>query len=99
MALKKKQLTLFQLFSMKMKYEIFIKNFEKARLILIEERYDVNLILVNDGSTDKSLETAKKLSKNKKYIKLISLSKNFGQQIAIFTGLENIKLTYMEQLI
>lgn len=69
----------------------FIKNFEKARQLIIKEKYIVNLILVNDGSTDKSLQTAKKLAKNKKYIKIISLSKNFGQQIAIFTALENYK--------
>ena len=69
----------------------FIKNFEITRFLLVKEGYIVNLILVNDGSTDNSVQTAIKLSKNKKYIKLISLSKNFGQQIAIFTALEKYK--------
>ncbi len=88
MALRKKTINIISaFFNENENINFFIKNFEKARSLLTKEGYNVNLILVNDGSTDKSFLTAKKLSKNKKFIKLVSLSKNFGQQIAIFTGL------------
>ena len=36
--------------------EKFIKNFEITRSQLVKKGYSVNLILVNDGSTDKSIK-------------------------------------------
>ena len=66
----------------------FVNSFDKARTLLIKKGYKINLVLVNDGSTDKSIYTIKKIIKKKKYIELISLTKNYGQQIAIFTGLQ-----------
>tara|TARA_B110000238_G_scaffold185921_1_gene214589 strand:+ start:1791 stop:2726 length:936 start_codon:yes stop_codon:yes gene_type:complete len=66
----------------------FVNSFDKARTLLIKKGYKVNLVLVNDGSTDNSIYTIKKLIKKKKYIELISLTKNYGQQIAIFTGFQ-----------
>ena len=68
----------------------FINSFDKARTLLLREGYKVNLILVNDGSTDNSIYTIKKIIKKKKYIELISLTKNYGQQIAIFTGFQKV---------
>lgn len=66
----------------------FISTFDKARALLLKEGYVVNLVLVNDGSTDNSLNIAKKIRNKKKYIKIVSLTKNYGQQISIFTALE-----------
>ena len=52
---------------------------------------DYEVIFVDDGSTDQSLE--KILSWQKKYnrIKILSLSKNFGHQAAYTAGLEHSK--------
>ena len=44
--------------------------------------------MVNDGSTDNSISIVKKLKNKRKYIKIISLTKNYGQQIAIFTAIK-----------
>tara|TARA_B100000795_G_scaffold263028_1_gene241617 strand:- start:1975 stop:2913 length:939 start_codon:yes stop_codon:yes gene_type:complete len=66
----------------------FISTFDKTRTLLLKRGYNVSLVLVNDGSTDNSILTVKKILKKKKYIKLISLTKNYGQQIAIFTGFQ-----------
>ena len=68
--------------------EKFIKNFEITRSKLLKMGYSVNLILANDGSTDKSIKIVKKKILSKKFIKLISLNKNYGQQIAIYVGLK-----------
>lgn len=46
-------------------------------------------IFINDGSSDKTLDTLKKLSKTDKRIKYISFSRNFGKEAAIYSGLEN----------
>lgn len=57
----------------------------------LADKYDYEYILVDDGSTDctwnKILEEAKK---NKK-IKGISLSRNFGQQLALTAGIDRVK--------
>ena len=45
----------------------FISTFDKARVLLLKEGYVVNLVLVNDGSTDNSLNTAKRIRKKKIY--------------------------------
>ncbi len=48
-----------------------------------------NLIFVDDGSVDKSLEEITKLYKeDKKHVKVISFSRNFGKDAAIFAGME-----------
>tara|TARA_B100001964_G_scaffold240228_1_gene309522 strand:+ start:822 stop:1751 length:930 start_codon:yes stop_codon:yes gene_type:complete len=46
------------------------------------------IIYVNDGSNDDSLEILKKLSFKNNSIKIISLSRNFGQQTAYKAGIE-----------
>ena len=50
---------------------------------------DFEVILVNDGSKDKTLEIAKELSKKDKMIKYISFSRNFGKEAAMLAGFEN----------
>lgn len=46
------------------------------------------VIFVDDGSTDKTLEYVKYISKKDKYIKFLSFSRNFGQESAILAGLK-----------
>lgn len=53
--------------------------------------YHYELIFVNDGSTDKSLDLLKQAADNNPNIKIISLSKNFGHQIAITAGIHHSK--------
>lgn len=49
--------------------------------------WDLELILVDDGSRDNSYAKIEELSKVYGYIKGVKLSKNFGHQIAVKTGL------------
>ena len=49
--------------------------------------YDYEIVLVNDGSKDKSYEVMKSLSERDSHIKIISLSRNFGSHSAILCGL------------
>ncbi|MBR5939291.1 glycosyltransferase family 2 protein, partial [Candidatus Saccharibacteria bacterium] len=48
---------------------------------------DYELIMVDDGSGDKSYEIMKKLCENDKKIKLIKLARNFGSHVALLAGL------------
>lgn len=49
--------------------------------------WDLELILVDDGSRDNSYARIEELCKTYPYIKGVKLSKNFGHQIAVKTGL------------
>lgn len=53
------------------------------------------IILINDGSKDKSYDACRKLTDKDKFIKLVDLSKNFGQHNAILAGLKNCKGDYI----
>lgn len=52
---------------------------------LVGDEYEI--ILVNDGSPDNSLDIAKKIADKDHHICLIDLSKNFGHHKAMMTGL------------
>lgn len=49
--------------------------------------WDLELVLVDDGSKDQSFKKIEDLSQKYTYIKGIKLSRNFGHQIAVKTGL------------
>ncbi len=52
------------------------------------DKYDYEVIFVNDGSQDKTLEILEKIAKEDKRIKVISFSRNFGHQAAVTAGLK-----------
>lgn len=52
------------------------------------ENVEFEFIFVNDGSTDNTLDSIKKLLETDTRIKYISFSRNFGKESAIFAGLE-----------
>ena len=61
-----------------------LKN-EKKNLDKIE-KIDYEIICVNDGSTDMTLDVLKEYSKKYKYINYVSLSRNFGKESAMYAG-------------
>ena len=64
-------------------------------LVKTLENIKYNLIFVDDGSIDKSLEEVTKVYKeDKKHVKVISFSRNFGKDAAIFAGMEASKAKY-----
>ena len=65
---------------------LFYKEINKV----IKKMKDVSfeLIFIDDGSSDKSLDIIKELSKSDKDIRYISFSRNFGKEAAIYAGLE-----------
>ncbi len=56
---------------------------------------DYEIIFVNDGSPDNSLEIAIELYKQDSHVKIIDLSRNFGHHKAMMTGLAHAKGTYV----
>jgi dolichol-phosphate mannosyltransferase len=57
--------------------------------------WDLELVLVEDGSGDNSFEVIKTLASAYPFIKGIKLSRNFGHQAAVRTGLEFVTGDYV----
>lgn len=57
----------------------------------LSPKYDYEYFLVDDGSSDGTWERILEKAKGNKKIKGISLSRNFGQQLAITAGLDLVK--------
>jgi len=53
------------------------------------------LLFVNDGSKDNTLNLLKDLAKKDPQVKYISFSRNFGKESAIYAGLENASGNYV----
>ena len=54
------------------------------------ENYDYEIIFIDDGSKDKTLELLEEIAKKDKKIKIISFSRNFGHQATVTAGLKEV---------
>ena len=81
---------------MKISFVIPVYNEEKGfsqfyeKMLLPELKklnYDYELILVNDGSTDKSLQIIQKISEKNNHVKVLCFSRNFGKEVALTAGI------------
>lgn len=55
----------------------------------LAEPFDLEILYVDDGSTDNTLDLLRELAKTDPRVKYISLSRNFGQQSALTAGIEH----------
>lgn len=72
-------------------YEEFIKNETFFR----ENDLDFELWFIDDGSRDHTVEEIKKLAGRDKRVHLVSFSRNFGKEAALFAGLEKARGDYV----
>ena len=61
----------------------------KKNISAFPNSVEFEVIFVNDGSRDETLNILKDLSKKDSIVKYISFSRNFGKEAAIYAGLEN----------
>lgn len=59
--------------------------------VLGDLKYETEVVLVNDGSRDKTVEKVRECAGGKKNVKLVSFSKNFGKEVALTAGLQHAK--------
>ena len=69
--------------------------FEAAKKVFDEQKYQTEYIFVNDGSEDKTLSLLKALYVDNKGMNIISFSRNFGKEAAMYAGLKAAKGDYI----
>lgn len=67
--------------------------FYKTMIAVIEElnQCDVELIFINDGSTDNTLDQMRSLAQADSRVHYLSFSRNFGKEAAMYAGLKHAK--------
>src|SRR5699024_3846560 len=73
---------------------LFYEEIEKVRKNDFKE-VEFEYILVNDGSSDRTLDIMKDLSQKDNKVKYISFSRNFGKEAAMLAGLESAQGDYI----
>ncbi|QCE32695.1 glycosyltransferase family 2 protein [Acetobacteraceae bacterium] len=53
--------------------------------------YEFHILFIDDGSSDRTVEIIRQLQKTRKHIRLISFTRNFGKEAALFAGLKEAK--------
>ncbi|MGL4734115.1 MAG: glycosyltransferase family 2 protein [Enterovibrio sp.] len=67
-----------------------VKHFtQKISAILHATGFSFELIFINDGSTDNTLERLYELAAQNSYIRVLNLSRNFGKEAALTAGLDH----------
>jgi glycosyltransferase involved in cell wall biosynthesis len=72
-------------------YEELIKNDPFFR----EKQIDLEILYINDGSRDRTVEEVKRLHQRDERVHLVSFSRNFGKEAAMYAGLEHSKGDYV----
>ena len=63
---------------------------------VLEQNYDeFEIVVVDDGSKDKTLEKFRELSQKDNRVRFISFSRNFGKEAGMYAGLKNSKGDYV----
>ena len=67
---------------------------EIVRIAGILNEVEFEILLVDDGSKDKTLQVMRQLHEKDKRVKYISFSRNFGKEAAMYAGLKNVTGDY-----
>ena len=55
------------------------------------EKYDYEILIINDGSKDKTLEILQELNAKDNHVQYINLARNYGKEIAMAAGFDYAK--------
>ena len=73
----------------------FYEELMKNQPFFDEKKMDVEVIYIDDGSKDKTVEEVKKLAATDARVKMVSFSRNFGKEAAILAGFQKAKGDYV----
>ncbi|UDQ99172.1 glycosyltransferase family 2 protein [Lentisphaerae bacterium WC36] len=68
--------------------EVLESFYKRVKEVISKIEYSVELLFVNDGSSDNSLNIVRNLQKGDERIKYVDLSRNFGKELAMSAGFD-----------
>lgn len=68
---------------------------EITRVAKLMNETDFELLFIDDGSTDKTIDVIRELAVSDRRVRYVSFSRNFGKESAMYAGLENAKGDYI----
>lgn len=74
---------------------LFLEELKKNDPFFQEKGLELEVLYIDDGSKDRTVEEVKKLREKDERVHLISFSRNFGKEAAMFAGLEHAKGDYV----
>lgn len=69
--------------------------YNEVKKILVTLKAEYEIIFIDDGSSDKTLEEVKELSEKDKGVHYVSFSRNFGKEAAMYAGLKKAAGDYV----
>ncbi|HEY8888796.1 MAG TPA: glycosyltransferase family 2 protein [Clostridium sp.] len=69
--------------------EVANECYSRIKKVLTDNNLNYELIFINDGSKDKTLEILKKIANQDNNVKIIDFARNFGHQVAVSAGVYN----------
>lgn len=69
--------------------------YNEVKKVLVTLKAEYEIIFVDDGSSDKTLEEVKELSEKDKGVHYVSFSRNFGKEAAMYAGLKKAAGDYV----
>lgn len=74
---------------------LFYREFLKNQSFFEEKGIELEILYVDDGSRDGTVQAVKKLREEDEKVHLVSLSRNFGKEAAMYAGLEHANGDYV----
>ena len=75
--------------------EDYYQAISRVREQLLDMDCRLEILLVDDGSSDETLARMKGLSRNNGWIRYLSFTRNFGKEAAIYAGLTHARGEYV----
>lgn len=75
--------------------EDFYLELMKNQTYFQENNVDMEILFIDDGSKDNTVVKIKELKQKDERVRMISFSRNFGKEAAMYAGLENAKGDYV----
>jgi glycosyltransferase involved in cell wall biosynthesis len=73
----------------------FYEELMRNKTFFEQRDLDIEILYIDDGSKDKTVNMVKELKKQDERVRLISFSRNFGKESAMYAGLEKSKGDYV----
>ena len=71
--------------------DVIVSFMDRIRKVMSEAKYSYEIIFINDGSSDNTLEKLRQFSQQNDFVRIINFSRNFGKEAALTAGLDYSK--------